>query len=155
MVTLDSVRKDAPWKWLKDGAADMLAAPVVSLGYGAMFTLIGIAITLGMWAAGLGGFIPVMIGGFALVAPPSRSASTASARRATPARRPGLLDFWKISGSKLTQLGLLSVLLFVFFLAWARLAQFLFAMLAGSDSDFRIATLQNFLFTDPQACCCW
>jgi uncharacterized membrane protein len=149
MVTLDSVRKDAPWQWLKDGASDMLAAPVVSLGYGVMFTLVGIAITLGMWAAGLGGFIPVMIGGFALVAPTFAIGIYRISQARDAGETPGLLDFWKISGSKLTQLGLLSVLLFVFFLAWARLAQFLFAMLAGTDSDFRIATLQNFLFTDP------
>lgn len=149
MVTLDPVRKDAPWTWLKGGIEDLKAAPTISLGYGAMFTLVGIAITLGMWSLGLGGFIPVLIGGFALVAPSFAIGIYRISQARDAGETPGLLDFWKISGSKLTQLGLLSVLLFVFFLVWARLAQFLFAMLAGNDSDFRIETLQNFLFTDP------
>ncbi len=149
MVTLDPVRKDAPWTWLKGGLEDLKAAPTISLGYGAMFTLIGIAITFGAWRLGLGGFIPVLVGGFALVAPSFAIGIYRISQVRDSGETPGMLDFWKLSGSKLTQLSLLSVLLFVFFLAWSRLAQFLFAMLAGSDTDFRIGTLQNFLFTDP------
>ncbi len=149
MVTLEPIKKDAPWTWLKGAIDDIKAAPTISLGYGAMFTLVGLAITLGMWAAGLGGFIPVMIGGFALVAPSFAIGIYRISQMRDRGETPQLFDFWRINPSKLTQLGLLSVLLFVFFLAWARLAQFLFAMLAGTDSDFRIETLQNFLFTDP------
>ncbi len=149
MVTLEPVRKDAPWTWLKGAVEDMKAAPTVSLGYGLMFTLVGLAITLGMWAAGLGGFVPVLIGGFALVAPSFAIGIYRISQMRDRGETPRLLDFWRINPSKLTQLGLLSVLLFVFFLAWARLAQFLFAMMAGNDADFRVETLQNFLFTDP------
>lgn len=148
MVTLETVRGDAPWSWLSGAVADMKAAPVVSLGYGAVFTGLGLAITLGLWAMGLGGFIPVLVGGFALVAPVFAVGIYRISEMRDAGHTPGLFDFWSISSSRLTQLALLSVLLLVFFLAWARLAQFLFAMLAG-DSDFRLSSLQNFLLTDP------
>lgn len=149
MVIIKKVRRDAPWSWLAGGLEDMKAAPLVSLGYGAMFTLIGIAITLGMLALGLGGFAPVLVGGFALVAPLFAVGIYRISQKRDAGENPGLWDFWDISGSRITQVMLLSVLLFVFFLMWARIAQFLFAMLASSDADLTIATLQNFLLTDP------
>lgn len=148
MVKLETVRKDAPWTWLARALEDMKAAPLISLGYGAAFTAVGLAITFGLIAAGYGGFAPVLVGGFALVAPMFAVGIYRISEIRDRGETPGLFDFWSISGSRLTQLGLLSVLLFVFFLAWARLAQFLFAMLSG-DSDFQLATLQNFLLTDP------
>jgi uncharacterized membrane protein len=148
MVTLETVRRDAPWTWLAGAVADMKAAPVISLGYGAVFTGVGLAITLGLWALGLGGFIPVLVGGFALVAPVFAIGIFRISQMRDAGETPGVLDFWTISGSRMSQLGLLSVLLLVFFLAWARLAQFLFAMLT-SDANFHLSTLQNFLLTDP------
>ncbi len=148
MVKLETVRRDAPWTWLAGAVEDMKAAPVVSLGYGAAFTGIGLAITLGLVLAGYGGFAPVLVGGFALVAPMFAVGIYRISEIRDRGDTPGLFDFWSISASRLTQLGLLSVLLFVFFLAWARLAQFLFAMLT-SDADFQLGTLQNFLLTDP------
>lgn len=148
MVKLETVRRDAPWTWLAGAVADMKAAPVVSLGYGAVFTGVGLAITLGLWALGLGGFAPVLVGGFALVAPMFAVGIYRISEIRDRGETPGLFDFWSISRSRLSQLGLLSVLLLVFFLAWARLAQFLFAMLSG-DANFHLATLQSFLLTDP------
>ena len=148
MVKLETVRRDAPWTWLAGAVNDMKAAPLVSLGYGAAFTGVGLAITLGLVAAGLGGFAPVLVGGFALVAPMFAVGIYRISEMRDRGETPGLFDFWTISSSRLTQIGLLSVLLLVFFLAWARLAQFLFAMLSA-DSDFQLSTLQNFLLTDP------
>jgi hypothetical protein len=58
MVTLEQVRKDAPWSWIKGAIDDMVAAPVVSLAYGLAFTIVGLAITVGLWALGQGGLDP-------------------------------------------------------------------------------------------------
>jgi len=149
MVTLEKVRRDAPWSWIKGAVADMAAAPVVSLGYGAVFTGIGIAITLGLWSLGLIGYAPVLVGGFALVAPVFAVGVYCVSRKRDAGETPQILDFWRISGSRLSQIGLLSVLLFVFFLAWARLAQFLFAMFVSGAADFRLDAIPAFLFTDP------
>lgn len=148
MVTLETVRKDAPWSWIKGAIDDMVAAPAVSLGYGLVFTTVGLAITLGLWALGQGGLIPVLIGGFALVAPASAIGIYRISQMRDAGESPGLMDFWTIPGSRLTQLALLSVLMLVFFLTWARLAQFLFAMFAHGSS-FQLDSVLPFLFTDP------
>ncbi|MFP4518369.1 MAG: DUF2189 domain-containing protein [Oceanicaulis sp.] len=149
MVTLEKVRRDAPWSWIKGAMSDMAVAPVVSIGYGAVFTAVGVAITLGLWSLGLVGYAPVLVGGFALVAPVFAVGIYCVSQKRDAGETPQLLDFWRISGSRLTQIGLLSVLLFVFFLAWARLAQFLFVMIAAGDTDFRLNAMVSFLFTDP------
>ncbi|MGX6646494.1 DUF2189 domain-containing protein [Maricaulaceae bacterium MS644] len=149
MVTLEKVRRDAPWSWIKGAVADMRAAPLVSIGYGAVFTGIGIAITLGLWSLGLVGYAPVLVGGFALVAPIFAVGIYRVSQKRDAGETPQLLDFWRISGSRLSQIGLLSVLLFVFFLAWARLAQFLFVMIVAGDADFRLESMAGFMFTDP------
>jgi uncharacterized membrane protein len=149
MVTLEKVRRDAPWSWIKGAMSDMAAAPIVSIGYGAVFTGVGVAITLGLWLLGLVGYAPVLVGGFALVAPVFAVGVYCVSRMRDNGETPGFFDFWRIPPSRLTQIGLLSVLLFVFFLAWARLAQFLFVMFAATDTDFRLTSMVDFMFTDP------
>lgn len=149
MVTIEKVRRDAPWAWLKAGLADLAAAPGISLGYGAVFTVAGIAITLGLTAVGLGGLAPVFVAGFALVAPAFAIGVYRISQVRDAGATPRLFDFWSLPAGRLTQLALLSVLLLVFFLAWARLAQFLFAMFAHG-SDFSLTNVLPFLLTDPQ-----
>jgi len=148
MVIIDKVRRDAPWSWLKDGLADLAAEPGISLGYGAVFTLAGVVITLGLIAAGMGGLAPVFLAGFALVAPAFAIGVYRISQVRDEGGKPRLFDFWSMPVGRVTQLALLSVLLLVFFLAWARLAQFLFAMFAYG-SDLTLASVLPFLFT-PQ-----
>ncbi|MFW6412662.1 MAG: DUF2189 domain-containing protein [Oceanicaulis sp.] len=149
MVILQKVRRDAPWAWIKGAMSDIAAAPVVSIGDGAVFTGLGLLITVGLWAAGMAGIVPVFVGGFALVAPVFAVGIYCVSQKIQQGETPGLLDFWRISGSRMAQIGLLSVLLFVFFLAWARLAQFLFAMFTSGSSTYRLDATTQFLFTDP------
>ena len=66
MVTLNKVRRDAPWKWLKAGWEDFIRAPQVSLLYGLIFVGAGLAIVVGLWAIGQTSSIPVALSGFAL-----------------------------------------------------------------------------------------
>ena len=61
---------------------------------------------------------------------------------------PRLFDFWSLSPSRIGQLALLSVLLLVFFLTWARLAQFLFAAMTVGNA-MPAGQFTQFLFTTP------
>ncbi|MFN3834629.1 MAG: DUF2189 domain-containing protein [Glycocaulis sp.] len=146
MVIVGKVRRDAPWSWLKNGLADLAAEPGISLGYGAVFTLAGVLITLGLIAAGMGGLAPVFLAGFALVAPAFAIGVYRISQVRDEGGRPQLFDFWSMPIGRITQLALLSVLLLVFFLAWARLAQFLFAMFAHG-SDLSLGSVLPFLFS--------
>ena len=148
MVRLQKVRRDAPWSWLAGGFADIGASPLISLGYGAVFTLAGLAITVGLASQGLVTFTPVLAGGFALVAPVFAVGVYRINQVRDSGASPKLLDFWRIPPGRLTQLALLSVLLLVFFLMWARLAQFIFAMFAHG-ADMRLGEFLPFLLESP------
>lgn len=148
MVTIEKTRKDAPWAWLKGGFADMMATPLISIGYGLAFTLAGLLITLGLWAIGQAAMVPVLAGGFALVAP----AFAVGIYRINHVRESGgtpkLLDFWSLPPSRIGQLALLSVLLLIFFLTWARLAQFFYAAFTVGN-HMPPGEFTQFLFTTP------
>jgi len=146
MVELERTRKDAPWAWLKAGFADMMKTPVISIGYGLAFTVVGFLITIGLWSIGQAAMTPVLAGGFALVAP----AFAVGIYRINQVREAGgtprLFDFWSLSASRIGQLALLSVLLLVFFLTWARLAQFIFAAMTVGNS-MAVGEFTQFIFT--------
>lgn len=148
MVIIQRLRRDAPWGWLKGGFADMLANPFLSIGYGAMFVLVGLAITVGLWWLDMLALTPVLVGGFALVAPAFAVGIYRINQVIEAGETPRLLDFWRIPPTRLGQLALLSVLLLVFFLSWARLAQFLYAGFSHGNYLPPTEFLQ-FIFTDP------
>ncbi|WP_019960889.1 DUF2189 domain-containing protein [Woodsholea maritima] len=140
MVELSPIRRDAPWAWLKAGWQDLKRAPLVSIGYGLVFALIGTMIVAGLAAIHMASAAPVALAGFALIAPVFAIGVYRISEMIDAGETPRLLDFWRISGSRLSQLALLSVLLLIFFLTWARMAQFLYVALAPAEimslSDF-------------------
>jgi uncharacterized membrane protein len=148
MVELEKVRRDAPWAWLKGGFEDLKAGAPISLAYGSAFTLTGLAITIGLFVMGWGAAIPVLVAGFALIAPAFAVGIYRINQIREAGETPKLLDFWTIDPGRITQLALLSVLMLVFFLTWARLAQFLFAWLAQGQ-NLTLGGFVPFLFENP------
>ncbi len=148
MVIVERLRRDAPWTWLKVGFADMMATPFLSLGYGLMFVLVGAVITLGLWWLDMMTLAPVLVGGFALVAPSFAVGIYRINQVREAGGKPRLLDFWRIPALRFGQLALLSVLLWVFFLVWARLAQFLYAGFSHGSYQPPSEFL-SFVLTDP------
>ncbi|WP_417468371.1 DUF2189 domain-containing protein [Maricaulis sp.] len=130
MVTLQNVRRDAPWKWLKDGWADMMRARRVSLSYGLIFVGVGLLITGGLWLLGLGAIAPVALSGFALVAPALAigiyQVSRALERGEVPRFRVIISRF----PDRITQIAFLSLLLLLLLMAWVEIAQFLLVIIA-------------------------
>ncbi|MDR3440284.1 DUF2189 domain-containing protein [Telmatospirillum sp.] len=60
---------DDPNRWLAAGWRDFRRAPLLSLGYGALFVIAGYAIVFGLYNVGLASLVPTAIAGFFLVAP--------------------------------------------------------------------------------------
>ncbi|WP_339333455.1 DUF2189 domain-containing protein [uncultured Maricaulis sp.] len=147
MMTLNHVRRDAPWKWLRAGWQDFMRAPRVSLTYGGIFVLIGAIIILGLKATGLSSSIPVALSGFALIAPAFAvgiyQVSRALERGETPRFRVIISRF----PDRISQIGFLSILLALLLLLWFRVAQILLVVLAP-DSPLEATAFVNYLLTD-------
>ncbi|MEE2565070.1 DUF2189 domain-containing protein [Hyphobacterium marinum] len=147
MVTLQTVRRDAPWSWLKAGWRDLVRAPMVSIGYGLIFVVTGLAITAGLWSLGMTSWIPVATAGFALVAPAFAIGFYQVSRKLDAGETPRFSHVWLLRPGKITQVALLGVFLIILLLFWVLIAQALYAYFAfgnfrpiGEFSSFALAT---------------
>jgi uncharacterized membrane protein len=119
---------DRPWAWLAAGWRDLLAAPGISLLYGAIFSASGFAMTVGAWLAGLSYLTLPLLAGFMFVAPILAVGLYDVSRRLEGQQVVTLetaLTAWRTNR---TQIALLGVMLMLFLLAWIRIATLLFAL---------------------------
>jgi uncharacterized membrane protein len=148
MVTLQQVRRDAPWKWLKAGWADMMRAPRVSLSYGLIFVGVGVLITGGLWLLGLGAVAPVALSGFALIAPALAigiyQVSRALERGEVPRFRVIISRF----PDRISQIALLSLVLLLLLMSWVEIAQFLLVIIAPG-SPLSAGPFLEFALSEP------
>ena len=147
MVTLETVRRDAPWKWLKRGFEDLKRAPGISLAYGLIFVGLGLFIISGLWLIDQSSLIPIAMSGFALVAPALAigiyQISRAIARGEAPRFRVMITRY----PSRMSQIGFMSVILALLFMVWFRVAQFLYIGIVPAGTEFDLNTFIPFLLT--------
>jgi len=123
IVTIDDT-----FLWLGAGWRDFMAAGWVSIGYGLIFVVAGILLTVGLFYAGLEYLIPLMISGFLLVGPALTVGFHAISRDLEHGQKPGLgraLMSWRANSAPLLGTGLA---LLLFMIVWARLAVMIFAV---------------------------
>lgn len=149
MVTIQQVRRDAPWKWLKAGWQDMMRAPRVSLAYGLIFVVTGALITGGLWLVGLGAVAPVALSGFALIAPALAigiyQVSRALERSETPRFRVIISRF----PERIGQIAFLSLVLVLLLMSWVEISQFLLVMIAP-HSPLTAGPFLDYALSEPR-----
>ncbi|WP_260295889.1 DUF2189 domain-containing protein [Sedimenticola hydrogenitrophicus] len=69
IAEVEDISTDQPWNWLVAGWRDVRRTPATSIGYGVLITIASYLLTLGTVVSGLYYLIPVLLGGFFLVAP--------------------------------------------------------------------------------------
>ncbi|MFQ5562792.1 MAG: DUF2189 domain-containing protein [Parvularculaceae bacterium] len=124
------ISPDAPWAWLGAGWRDMLRAPFLSLGYGAAFVVIGLAITAGLWRAGLESVIPAAIGAFALVGPLLAAGLYEISRRLEAGESLNARDIIFVKMRSPAQMALIAFFLMFAVLVWMRMATLIYALFA-------------------------
>lgn len=126
------VPSDAPWNWLAAGWRDLWQAPVLSLGYGAIFASVAafmLWLLVSLESTAL--FLP-LVGGFLLVGPflavglyqISRKLAAGEAVTTSGA----LFAGWTARG----QLAFFGIFLLLLFFAWTRLAVLLLLLFLGT-----------------------
>lgn len=122
------ISTEEPFHWLIAGWRDLRSAGWVSIAYGLIFVIAGLALTAGLYAAGYEYLIAPLIGGFLLVGPALTVGLYAISRDLEERRGPHFaraLTAWRSNPVPLVGLGLGLVL---FLIIWLRLAVVIFAM---------------------------
>lgn len=129
------------WVWLRLGWADLSRAGIVSLAYGALFVVIGFAITVGLVRVGMPYLITPMIGGFLIVGPLLALGLYDISRRLEEGGEPSFLHAlfsWRANSFHILTAGLVLMLTTMI---WARLSVVLFALFF----PYQTMSLESFL----------
>ncbi|MFA5899010.1 MAG: DUF2189 domain-containing protein [Hyphomicrobium sp.] len=139
---------DAPWNWLARGWRDLCALPVVSLAYGATFCVAGWVVAYWLNQIDASSLIPVLAGGFLLVAPLLAAGFYEISRRLEkdePVTLRGVVHQCRAAMGRLALFGI--VLFFVYFI-WVELAFLLLTLfLGGAQLPEADQFVQALLFT--------
>jgi uncharacterized membrane protein len=119
---------DDPWLWLSAGWRDLWRSPVYSLAYGAVFTVISLLITGGLWAVGLTSLIPAAAACFVIAGPIMAVGLYEISRRQESGEPVNLRAIVNAKIASPVQLGLICFLLLFIALVWMRAATLIYAL---------------------------
>lgn len=141
---------DRPWAWLAAGWRDILAAPLVSLTYGAIFAILGWLLAWAAFRVGSFWLILPATSGFLLVAPMLAVGLYECSRLRELGQRPTLgaaFGAWRRNG---VQIGVMGVALLLLNLFWVRIAALLFMLFFGVGFSGTIEELPAAMLRHPQ-----
>lgn len=144
---VNSIGSEQPFRWLLAGWRDFRRSGIVSLAYGLVFVVAGLALTLGLYLAGHQYLIAPLSAGFLLVGPALTVGLYAISRdleRGDKATLRGALAAWRANPGPLLGMGLGLVL---FLIVWIRLAVLIFAVSFPYQTPSLQAMLNATLFT--------
>ncbi|MFN0022726.1 MAG: DUF2189 domain-containing protein [Parvularculaceae bacterium] len=124
---------DAPWRWLGAGFSDLMRAPHLSLGYGALVIGGGIAIVWLLWQTGYASLIPVAFGMFAIFGPLLAVGLYEMSRRLEAKEPPRLFPVQFAGPRSALQLAYIGFFLMFASLVWARVAMLLYALFTNGN----------------------
>jgi uncharacterized membrane protein len=124
---------DRSGQWLSQGWRDFKKAPGISLLYGTVFVIVGLALTFGLVSAGLGSLILPVAGGLMILAPILVVGLYDVARRLEAGLPVSLADCFNAFGRSAGQLAAMGIVLLVCYLVWVRTALLLFMLFLNQE----------------------
>ena len=137
---------EQPWSWLAAGWRDMWQAPHISLAYGGAFTVISLALTVGLFATGFEYLLPPLAAGFVFLGPLLAVGLYETSRRLQAGEPVSLRHALFVTTRAPAQLAFVGILLALFMLAWMRIATLLFALFVGTQALPPLAEILPWLF---------
>ncbi len=116
------------FKWLGEGWKDFKAASTTSIGYGLIFVLSGLFMTVGMYLSGFEYLIAPLIEGFLLIGPSLTVgfyAISKSLEEGEEASFIGAISAWRLNKVSLIAMGLAQLM---FLIIWLRISVLIFAI---------------------------
>ncbi|MFN3622969.1 MAG: DUF2189 domain-containing protein [Hyphomicrobium sp.] len=140
---------DAPWNWLARGWRDLCAVPVPSLAYSAFFCVGGWVTFYALNQMELSSLIPVLAGGFLLVAPLFAAGFYEMSRRLEKGEPVTLPDVFRSCTGAIGRLSFFGIVLFFAYFLWVELSFLLLSLfLDGSEVPEASQFMQSLIFTN-------
>lgn len=132
-VHIRKLTLDDPWRWLAAGWRDMWAMPAISLGYGAIFSAVSLALVITVFVAELSSAVLALGAGFMLIGPMMAVGLYEASRRLEAGEEIRLKDVLIVATKSPAQLAFLGGALMLALLIWMRIASLLFALFFGIE----------------------
>jgi uncharacterized membrane protein len=140
---------EAPWNWLASGWQDLWSAPLLSLGYGALFAFMSLVLAAGLFELGWQAAIPALAGGFLLVGPLLAVGPYEISRRLESGEAIDIRDVLLVGVRSPAQLAQMGVLLVLAYLVWIDLALLLFMLFMGAASMPTVESFTQIMLFTP------
>lgn len=148
--TIRQVTVDQSSRWLARGWKDMMAAPLVSFSYGAVFVAAAYLITFGLIQMGVGSLALPLAAGFMLIGPLAAVGLYETSRRLSRNQVPTLGAAIGAFGNRMGGLLIVGLVLMIAFMAWFMIAMVIFAIFYGTAPP-TLSTFVSTLLLAPQA----
>jgi uncharacterized membrane protein len=129
LAQVEDITTEQPWIWLAAGWRDMKRTPATSIGYGVLITIVSYLLTLGTVATGMLYLIPVLLGGFFLVAPALGLGLYEVSRRLEKGESGNFLHALKAIGRHSFAVSTMGAAMVVCFVAWFLAANLTFMVM--------------------------
>jgi len=149
-IAIRRVPFDAPWYWLAAGWRDMWTAPLISIGYGVLFALIALGLTVGLTEVGLQALMLPLAGGFLLVGPLAAIGLYEVSRRLERGETVGIQDVVTAIKDAPGQVRFFGAILGFAFFVWGNLAFTLLMLFLGTSGALLLSKFVPTLLFTPQ-----
>jgi len=122
------VDSDAPLGWLEAGWRDFLASPATSAGFGLVFAVVGLALTVALWRTPFDYMLLPLVSGFMLIGPVATAGFQAMSRDLENGRRPSLGSAFSTLRANAGPIFWAALAFLFLFLIWLRISELLFAL---------------------------
>ncbi|WP_321527641.1 DUF2189 domain-containing protein [Sedimenticola selenatireducens] len=146
LAQVEDITTDHPWRWLVAGWQDLKRTPATSIGYGVLITIASYLLTLGTVATGLFYLLPILLGGFFLVAPALGLGLYEVSRRVENGETANFMHALRAIGKHSFAISTMGAAMAVCFIAWFLAASLIF-MLMNSGITPTMENVIPYLFS--------
>lgn len=146
LAQVEDITTDHPWRWLVAGWQDLKRTPATSIGYGVLITIASYLLTLGTVATGMFYLLPILLGGFFLVAPALGLGLYEVSRRVENGEPANFMHALRAIGKHSFAISTMGAAMAVCFIAWFLAASLIF-MLMNSGITPTMENVIPYLFS--------
>jgi uncharacterized membrane protein len=149
-IAIRRIPFDAPWYWLAAGWRDLWTTPLISIGYGVLFALIALGLTVGLTEVGWQALMLPLAGGFLLVGPLAAIGLYEVSRRLEQGETVEIKDVVTAIKDAPGQVRFFGAILGFAFFVWGNLAFTLLMLFLGTSGGPLLSKLVPTLLFTPQ-----